>query len=244
MVESIVFMRAMDAVDVFAPVDAARSLRYRMPMESAFGLTIPRTLEDVCNTRDMALLVYDMQVGIVSQVPKGPAVVARVRDVLTVARASHMRVFFTRHLSLPRELMGAFQYRTAMSWQRVESPDQVKPWFLRGSPAFEIVPELTPLPSEGIFDKITMSAFEGTPLSIALRDCGIRALAVVGLAIEVGIEPTARHAADLGLIPVIVADACGSGREDAARRSLDSLEFAGDSILTNVDEFRRLLRPR
>jgi nicotinamidase-related amidase len=213
------------------------------PMESAFGLRIPRTLEDVCNPVDMALLVYDMQVGIVSQLRNGPDVVARVRDVLTVARGCRMRVLFTRHLSLPRELMGAFQYRMAMGWQRVESPDQVKPWFLRGSPAFEVVPELTPLPSEAVFDKITMSAFEGTPVSIALRDCGIRAIAIVGVAIEIGIEPTARHAADLGLIPVVVADACGSGHEDAARRSLSSLEFAGDTILTNADAFRRLLHP-
>jgi nicotinamidase-related amidase len=35
-----------------------------------------------------------------------------------------------------------------------------------------------------------MSAFEGTPLSIALRDRGISSIAIVGIAREVGIEPT------------------------------------------------------
>jgi nicotinamidase-related amidase len=59
---------------------------------------------------------------------------------------------------------------------------------------------------------------------------------------EVGIEPTARHAADLGLVPVVVADACGSGNEEAAKRSISSLEFAGDSILTDIATFRRLLQ--
>jgi len=211
-------------------------------MDTAFGMRIARTLDDVCNSSSMALLVYDMQVGIVRQVRNGPEVVARVLEALGVARAVGMRVFFTRHLSLPRELMGSFQYRTAMSWQHVKTADQVQPRFLRGSPAFEIVPELEPLASEAIFDKITMSAFEGTPLSIALRDCGIRAIALVGLAMEVGIEPTARHAADLGLVPVVVADACGSGNEEAAKRSISSLEFAGDSILTDIATFRRLLQ--
>jgi nicotinamidase-related amidase len=43
-----------------------------------------------------------------------------------------------------------------------------------------------------------MSAFEGPPLDIALRDCGIDTFAVVGIAIEIGIEPTVRHGADLG----------------------------------------------
>jgi nicotinamidase-related amidase len=213
-------------------------------VERAFGLTIPRTLAEVCNPADMALIVYDMQIGVVSQVRDGAALVARVQEVLALARACHMRVFFTRHLSLPRELMGAFQYRMAMSWQRVDSVDQVKPWFVRGSAGFELAPELAPLPSEAIFDKITMSAFEGTPLSIALRDCGIRAVAIVGLAIEVGIEPTARHAADLGFIPVVIADACGSGNDDAAQRSVTSLGFAGDTILTDIDTFGRLLQPR
>ena len=33
-----------------------------------------------------------------------------------------VRTFFTRHMSLPRELMGAFQYRMAMAWQRVDDP--------------------------------------------------------------------------------------------------------------------------
>ena len=213
-------------------------------MEKAFGLTIPRTLEEVCTPNDMALLVYDMQIGIVSQVPNGQAVVAHVGDALAIARDCGMRVCFTRHLSLPRELMGSFQYRMAMSWQHVDRADQVRPWFLRDSPGFQIVPELAPLPSEAVFDKITMSAFEGTPLAIALRDCGVRAVAIVGLAMEVGIEPTARHAADLGFIPVIVADACGSGNDEAARRSVSALQFTGDAIFSDTFTFRQLLAPQ
>jgi nicotinamidase-related amidase len=210
-------------------------------MKHAFGLSIPQTLEDLCNPRDMALLVYDMQVGIVRQVSGGARVVAQCAEVLRVARESGMRVVFTRHLSLPRELMGAFQYRMAMSWQKMDEPANVTPWFLRDSANFAIAPELLPLPSEAVFDKITMSAFEGTPLSIVLRDCGIRSIAIVGLAIEVGIEPTARHAADLGIIPVLVTDACGGGHEDRAQSSLAALEFAGDTILTNSAAFRALL---
>ena len=206
-------------------------------MLQAFGLNIPQTLDDVCNPSSLALIIYDMQVGIVNQVKDGGEITARVQSVLQAARKVGMRVCFTRHLSLPKELMGAFQLRTAMAWQRVKSVDEVKPWFLRDAPGFQIVPELEPLPSEAIFDKITMSAFEGTPLDIALRDCGIRAFAIAGIAMEIGIEPTARHGADLGYIPVIIQDACGFGHADAAQRSIASLEFAGDSLLTTVEEF-------
>jgi len=204
-------------------------------MQRAFGLTIRQTLEDVCDPASLALVVYDMQVGIVSQIANGPEITERVVRVLNAARKAGIRVFFTRHMSLPRELMGAFQFRTAMAWQRVRSPEEVKPWFLRDAPGFHLVPEMNPQPSEAILDKIAMSAFEGTPLDIALRDCGISTFAIAGIAMEIGIEPTVRHGADLGYIPVVIKDACGFGHRDAAERSIASLEFAGDALLTNVD---------
>ena len=213
-------------------------------MERAFGLNIPQTLDDVCDPTRLALVVYDMQVGIVKQIENGKQITDRVLQVLDAARAARIRVIFTRHMSLPKELMGVSQFRMAMAWQRVKSANEVKPWFLRDSPGFHLIPELNPLPSEAVFDKIAMSAFEGTPLDVALRDCGIDAFAIVGIAMEIGIEPTARHGADLGYIPVVVKDACGFGHRDAAARSIASLEFSGDSLLTNVEticaQFQRI----
>src|SRR5229473_6254491 len=213
-------------------------------MQRAFGLSIPQTLEDVCDPARLALVVYDMQVGIVKQIENGPQITGRVLQVLEAARKAGIRVFFTRHMSLPRELMGVAQFRMAMTWQRVKSPEEVNPWFLRDAPGFALIPELQPLPSEAIFDKITMSAFEGTPLDIALRDCAITAFAIVGVATEIGIEPTVRQGADLGYIPVVVKDACGCGHRDAAECSFASLEFAGDALFTDVEticaQFQRM----
>jgi biuret amidohydrolase len=203
-------------------------------MKSAYGLSIPQTLEEVCDPNRIALLVYDMQVGILSQIKNADEITRQVLKVLTTAREARVRVFFSRHLSLPKELMGMFQYRMAMAWQRTDSPEEVKPWFLRDNPAFQIIPELSPLPTEAVFDKLAMSAFEGTWLDFALRDCGINAFIIVGVATEIGIEPTARHGADLGYIPVLVTDACGAGNEEAAQRSIENLKFAGDAIITDA----------
>jgi nicotinamidase-related amidase len=141
-------------------------------MKSIFGLNIPQTFEEVCSRQRIALLVYDMQVGILSQIKNADQVTRQVLKVLTAARQSGVRVFFSRHLSLPKELMGMFQFRMAMAWQRTSSP---------------------------------------------------------------GIEPTARHGADLGYIPVIVTDACGDGDEEAAKRSIESLKFNGDAVLTDTE---------
>jgi len=204
-------------------------------MREFAGISIPGSLEEIINPRNTALIIYDMQVGIVRQVQGGQEITRNVSRILNAARAAGLRTFFTRHMSLPKELTGAFQMRTAMAWQRVDSPEKVKPMFLRDSPAFPIVPELQPLASEGIIDKITMSAFEGTYLGIALRDCGIRSFLIVGIALEIGIDPTCRQGSDLGFWPVLVQDACGFGNEEAARQSLATLRHMGDTTITDVE---------
>ena len=210
-------------------------------MLTSQGMAIPRTLEEIVSLQNTALIIYDMQAGITSQLANGPEIAARVGEVLAAARAVGLRIFFTRHMSLPKNLMGAFQYRTAMAWQRTESPDKVQPIFLRDSPAFQIVPELQPQPSEAIFDKLAMSAFEGTPLEFALRDCGVRSFIIVGIALEIGIDPTCRHGADLGLWPILVRDACGPGNAAVAGHALAALEHMGDSTITDVKTICGLL---
>ena len=162
-----------------------------MDVERAFELGIPRTLEEICEPRRMALLVYDMQVGIVSQLPNGTEITARVAEVLRAAREVGFPVFFSRRMSLPKELMGVFQLRQAMTWQRTDRVEEVEPWFPRDSPQFQIVPELEPLPNEAVSDKIAMSAFSGTFLDMALRDLEIDSFAICGIATEID-----RHRAD------------------------------------------------
>ena len=205
------------------------------------GMTIPQSLEEIVSPQNTAFIVYDMQAGITGQIANGAEITASVQKILEAARKVGMRIFFTRHMSLPKNLMGAFQCRTAMAWQRLDSPENIHPMFLRDSPAFQIISDLQPLPSEAIVDKITMSAFEGTFLEIALRDCGIRSFIIAGIALEIGIDPTCRQGADLGLIPILVRDACGFGNETAANHSLAALTHMGDTTITETQTVCELL---
>ena len=210
-------------------------------MERVEGLEIPQTLEEACDPRHLALLVYDMQIGILRQIEDGETVTRRVSHVLQAARAARVRTVFVRHVTMPRRLMGAAQLRMWKAWQGRESAAKVVSAFPAGADHVRIAPEVEPTGEEAVFDKVTMSAFEGTPLDIVLRDCGVTAVAVIGVALEVGVEPTVRHAADLGYLPIVVTDACGAGDRAAAARSLEALRFGGDAILTDAAAFAAAL---
>ena len=75
-------------------------------------------------------------------------------------------------------------------------------------------------------------------------NCGINAFVIIGVATEIGIEPTIRHGADLGYIPVLVTDACGAGNEEAAKQSIAGLKFAGDALITDTETICNVLRKR
>lgn len=205
-------------------------------MQNIHGLAIPETLAEATRPETTALVVYDMQIGILRQLESGPAILERVLQTLHIARSAGIRVFFMRHMSLPTKMAGVFQFRQMMAWQRKSSVEEVHPWFLRDSPGFALAPELEVRDDEVIFDKITFSAFEGTPLAIAMRDCGLKSFVICGIATEIGIEPTVRHGADLGLIPIVVTDACGGGDAEAADRAMAGMKYMGDAMLCTVEE--------
>lgn len=59
-----------------------------------------------------------------------------------------------------------------------------------------------------------------------LRDRGITTLVLVGAVLEIGIEPTVRHAGDLGFLTVVVDDGCGVVEPDAGERARAVLDYS------------------
>jgi biuret amidohydrolase len=210
-------------------------------MDQFNGFNIPESLGEALDPATLAFVVYDMQAGILGQVADGDRVLRNVQQLLTAVRHRNVRTIFTRHYFMPTALAGVFQLRQAKIWQNQQRAEDTRPLIPHGSAGFQLAEGLEPRPTEAIIDKITMSAFEGTPLDIVLRDCGVRAYLIAGVATEVGIEPTVRHSADLGYIPIVVQDACGAGDQAAGRRALQALTFAGDAILADTDEVCSLL---
>ena len=210
-------------------------------MDRLNGLIVPKSLSEACRPERLGLLVYDMQVGILEQIADRERVIQNVQEVLEAARATGVRTYFTRHVTLPVELMGVAQLRMWRAWQRVDRLEDVRSPFLPDAPQTQIVPELRPTEREAVLDKLTLSAFAGTPLELALRGAGVEAIAIVGVATEIGIEPTVRHAGDVGFIPVVITDACAAGNAEAGVRTMETLRFLGDAMLTDVAGFHDAL---
>jgi nicotinamidase-related amidase len=205
-------------------------------VSEAFGFSVPTQVEQLADPSRTAVVIYDMQVGIISQIAEGPAVLGKCLELVAAARESGYRIFFTRHMWLPLRAAGVGQLRRAMIWQGTEDSAKLVIPFLPGSGPWEIAAELNPGADDVLVDKITMSAFTGTFLDIALRDARIESFIIAGIALEVGIEPTVRHGADLNYIPIVVTDACGSMTPDLKERTLHSFETTGEVITVTTSQ--------
>jgi len=81
---------------------------------------------------------------------------------------------------------------------------------LADSPGARIVSPLAPLPAEPVLDKGGVGAFSGTPLLQMLLGTGVRHVVLGGVATNLVVESTARHAVDSGLRVTVVEDMCAS----------------------------------
>src|SRR5579863_9146429 len=111
---------------------------------------IVTTLENRPNT---ALLVIDVQNGVVGEAHQRDAVVANVGSLVDKARRERVPVVWVQHF------------------------DEALP---QGSHEWRIVPELAPRDAEPLVDKSYGDSFEGTTLEAVLSGLGVGRLLVVG----------------------------------------------------------------
>jgi nicotinamidase-related amidase len=99
--------------------------------------------------------------------------------------------------------------------RRTHGENRPEHYMRPGSPDAAFIPGFEPGPDELVIDKTAPSLFHNTPADARLRARGIRTLVMGGVATDIGIDFTARHAMALGYFPVVAADASG-GFADAA----------------------------
>src|SRR6266576_1938475 len=135
------------------------------------------TLENRPNT---ALIVIDVQSGVVEGAHERDAVVANVSSLVEKARRERVAVVWVQH-----------------------SDEQLA----RGSDDWRIVSELTPADAEPLVEKSYGGAFETTNLETVLSRLGVGRLVVVGAQTDACVRSTLHGAFARGYDPTLVADA-------------------------------------
>jgi nicotinamidase-related amidase len=135
------------------------------------------TLENRPNT---ALMVIDVQNGVVTGAHQRDAVVANVGTLVEKARRARVPVVWVQH-----------------------SDEHLA----RGSEDWRIVPELTPDDDEPLVEKNYGDSFEETTLESVLADLGVGRLVVVGAQTDACIRSTLHGALVRGYDATLVSDA-------------------------------------
>jgi nicotinamidase-related amidase len=118
-------------------------------------------------------------------------------------------------LGLARTFRAAGAPVVAIRVRRAGAPDQ--------PPGSDLVAEVAAA-ADLVVVKHTVGAFQDTGLHERLRERGVRTLVLAGIATNLGVESTARAAADLGYALVFAADAM-SGLTAAEHESSVALDF-------------------
>ena len=99
----------------------------------------------------------------------------------------------------------------------------------------QFVDGLAPAPHHIVIEKSQPSLFVDTPFDLRLKTLGVRTLILAGVATDIGIEFTARHAAALGYYSVIAEDATGSYTAQAHARSIEFLRSWTSPVATAAE---------
>lgn len=186
-----------------------------------------------------ALLVIDMQRDFLD--PRGYAAQAgvdidRLRNtifpvqaLLAAARASGMRVIFTREGHRPdlSDCPPSKLARSRAAGAEIGSMGPLGRLLVRGEFGHDLVDEMQARAGETVLDKPGYSAFHQTDLDHILRSQGVDRLVVCGVTTEVCVHSTLRAATDLGYRCITVADACAASEAHLQQPALDMLGVEG-----------------
>jgi nicotinamidase-related amidase len=135
-----------------------------------------------------ALMVIDVQKGVVAQAHQRDAVVATINTLVDKARSEGVPIVWVQH------------------------SDE---YLVKGGDDWEFVPELLREPSEPLIHKVFGDSFEGTELEDVLRVAGVGRLIVTGAESDACIRSTIHGAFTRGYDVTLVADAHTTGDKGA-----------------------------
>jgi nicotinamidase-related amidase len=157
-----------------------------------------------------ALLIMDVQQGIVGRFSNNEPYLARLASAADAARRAHIPVIYV-----------IVSFRDGMpeisSRNKSFSAAAARGGFGHDDPATEIHPGVAPQPGDITVTKRRVSAFTGSDLSVLLSGLGVGKLVLTGIATSGVVLSTIRQAADLDFELTVLSDGCLDADEEVHR---------------------------
>ena len=196
---------------------------------------VPRSAEEAIDDPSRcAVLLWDLQYGLGGHALELDALVPRWIALRDGAHGAGAAVIRSQHLSAPLEQLDDVELWRLMRKQKVDQPGDLSAFMRPGSHDVEFLADLVPGEEEIVVTKTTPSLFVNTNAEARLRNVGVSTLLLAGVATDIGIEFTARHAMALGFMPVTIIDAVGAYSTTAQQRGLACLDAF--TLTTTTDE--------
>lgn len=184
------------------------------------------------NIQNTALLVMDMQAGIVAMLPDASAILGNVAKAIAFARDKKIPVIYVAvgfRQGAPEINMNNKGF--AASKERFANMDMAE--FMR------IHEDLKPQDGEVSVAKRRVSAFAGSDLEVILRSFGIQHMVLTGIATSGVVLSTLREAADKDYQLTVLSDCCADGDEEV-HRVLTTKVFPRQADVLTVAEWSNI----
>ena len=183
------------------------------------------------NKNNSALLVMDMQAGILSNLPTASAVTEKVAKAIAFARSNNILAIYSVvgfRQGIPEISPNNKSFAASKSRFEKMKPEEFA----------KIDPAVAPAEEDIVVIKKRFSAFTGSDLEVVLRAKGIQHIVLAGVSTSGVVLSTTREAADKDYQITILSNACGDADEEV-HRVLMTKVFPRQADVITVEEWSK-----
>ncbi|MGC4035574.1 MAG: isochorismatase family cysteine hydrolase [Chitinophagaceae bacterium] len=185
------------------------------------------------NDQQTALLIMDMQIGILKNLPVTAPLISNVANAIRHARYKNIPVVYVRvgfRHTLPEISMNNKSFATF--GERLANTSMHS--------FMEIHADLAPLQDDIVVDKRRISAFTGSDLEVILRANNLRHIVLTGVSTSGVVLSTTREAADKDYKITVLSDCCADADPEVHAVLMKKI-FPRQADVITVEEWHKQL---
>ena len=191
-------------------------------MKDAHGIRVYENLAEIVDPSHTCLVVWDVQNGLVDRIYNKSEFISTLKPFIGALRG-RVPVFYTLITPLPGQFASSWFTYSMMRRFNVDEVSKLPPFMAPGSKDRLVSEPVRPHPEDMVIEKATANIFLGTNFEFMLHNRNIKTIIFTGIATEIGVESSARDAANRGFYPVVVSDCVSSMDREAHDRSLKNM---------------------